>query len=174
MPTELATFAQASKSIYWTKAMQQEYDALLKNKSWNLVPAPPNANIIDCKWVYKLKHNLDCPIARYKARLVAKGFSQTHGLDYFETFSPIVKVSTIIIAFALSISYNQTIRQLDVQNALLNGDLQEQVFMSQLPGFTNTRFPTHICKLKKAIYGLNQAPRAWYTKLSHALLGWGF
>ena len=86
--------------------MQQEYDALLKIETWNLVPTPPNANIIDCKWVYKLKHNLDCPIARYKARLVAKGFTQTRGLDYFETFSPIVKVSTIIIAFALAISYN--------------------------------------------------------------------
>ena len=106
MPTELATFSQASKSIYWTKAMQQEYDALLKNETWNLVPTPPNANIIDCKWVYKLKHNPDGTIARYKAHLVAKGFTQTHGLNYFEPFSPVVKASTIRIVLAPAISYN--------------------------------------------------------------------
>ena len=123
MPTEPATFDQASKSIYWTKAMQQEYDALLKNKTWNLVPAPPNANIIDWKWVYKLKHNPYGTITRYKAHLIAKGFTQTHGLDYFETFNPIVKASTIRIVLALAISYNWTIRQLDVHNTFLNGDL---------------------------------------------------
>ena len=94
--------------------MQQEYDALLKIETWNLVPTPPNANIIDCKWVYKLKHNPDGTIAHYKAHLVAKGFTQTHGLDSFETFSLVVKASTIRIVLALIISYNWTIRQLDV------------------------------------------------------------
>ena len=114
-------------------------------------PAPPNANIIDFKWVYKLKYNPDGTIAHYKARLVAKGFTQTHGLDYFETFILVVKASTIRIVLALAISYNWTIRQLDVQNAFLNSDLQEWVFMLSTVGFLLTS-----TNLTKPFMGLSE------------------
>ena len=119
--------------------MEKEFVALLCN-TWQLVLTTPNGNIIDCKWVYKLKHNPDGIIDRYKAKLVAKGFTQTHGLDYFETSSPVVKASTIQIVLTITFSFSWSVRQLDVQNVFLNGDLQEQVFMSQSPGFINPQF----------------------------------
>ena len=99
---------------------------------------------------------------------------QTPGLDYFETFSPMVKASTIRIMFAIIIFFQWLLRQLDVQNVFLNGDLDEQVFMAQPRGFVDPQFPSYVCKLNKALYGLKQAPQAWFHKLSHALLQWGF
>ncbi|WKA10803.1 hypothetical protein VitviT2T_028358 [Vitis vinifera] len=154
--------------------MEKEFSALQRNNTWHLVPPPSNGNIIGCKWVYKLKYKPDGTVDRYKARLVAQGFTQTLGLDYFETFSPIVKASTIRIILVVALSFNWSVHQLDVQNAFLHGTLEEHVFMHQPPGFINSQFPSHVCKLNKALYGLKQAPRAWYTKLSTSLLGWGF
>ena len=91
---------------------------------------------------------------------MAKGYNQTHGLDYFETFSPVVKAVTIRIILTVALSFQWEIRQLDVHNAFLNGELEEQVYMSQPPGYLDTTFPTKVCRLKKALYGLKQAPRA--------------
>ena len=105
--------------------------------------------------------------------LVAQGFTQILGLDYFETFSPVVKASTIRIVLAIAVSFPWPLRQLDVQNAFLNDDLDEQVFMAQPCGFVDPQFPSYVCKFNKAPYGLKQAPRAWFHKLSHALLQWG-
>ena len=150
--------------------MEVEYTTLLKTNTWTLVPPHPYGNVIACKWVFKLKYKLDGSTDRYKARLVAKGFNQTPGVDYFETFSPVVKPSTIRIVLSLALFFWWPIRQLDIQNAFLNGDLQEQVYMRQPPGFVNTQNTSHVCCLHKALYGLKQAPRAWFTKLSSYLL----
>ncbi|WJZ90917.1 hypothetical protein VitviT2T_010032 [Vitis vinifera] len=119
--------------------MEKEFVALLCNHTRQLVLTHPNGNIVDCKWD-KLKHNPDGIIDRNKARLVAKGLPQTHGLDYFETSSPVVKASTIQIVLTITFSFSWSVRQLDVQNVFLNDDLQEQVFMSQPPGFINPQF----------------------------------
>ncbi|KAJ9678334.1 hypothetical protein PVL29_020488 [Vitis rotundifolia] len=162
--SEPTTFTQAVKDPNWVLAMKKEFSALQRNNTWHLVPLPSNSNIIGCKWVYKLKYKPDGTVDRYKARLVAQGFTQTLGLDYFETFSPVVKASTIRIILAVALSFNWSVHQLDVQNAFLHGDLEEHVFMHQPPGFINSQFPSHVCK----------PPRAWYTKLSTSLLGWGF
>lgn len=149
--------------------MQEEFDALIRNKTWHLVPARRGMNIVDCKWVFKVKQNADGSVERYKARLVAKGFRQRYGLDYEDTFSPVIKPTTVRLLLSLAVSRKWSIRQADVKNAFLNGVLQEDVYMQQPPGFENSVHPSHVCKLDKAIYGLKQAPRAWFSKLSSHL-----
>jgi histone deacetylase 1/2 len=158
----------------WRKAMEEEYDALLKNKTWHLMSPTSNKNIIDCKWVYRVKKHADGTIDRYKARLVAKGFKQRYGIDYEDTFSPVVKSATIRAVLAVSVSRGWSLQQLDVKNAFLHGVLNEQVYMCQPPGFEDPSFPHHICKLDKALYGLKQAPRAWFARLSSKLIALGF
>jgi histone deacetylase 1/2 len=172
--SEPHTLSQALKDSNWTQAMDLEIAALHKNHTWDLVDQPAVVNIIGCKWVYKLKHKPNGSIDRYKARLVAKGYHQTLGLDYFETFSLVVKTATIRIILTITINFQWEIRQLDVHNAFLNGELEEQVYMAQPPGYKDPQFPTKVCRLKKALYGLKQAPRAWFQRLSSTLLQWGF
>ncbi|KAH9715895.1 hypothetical protein KPL71_021241 [Citrus sinensis] len=173
-PIEPTCSSQALKDPRWRVAMSDEINALLKNGTWVLVPATDSHNIIECKWVFCSKRNPDGTIARYKARLVAKGFHQRPGLDFQETFSPIIKPTTIRLILSLALSYRWKIRQLDVNNAFLHGTLGEEVFMQQPPGFVDSTYPSHVCKLQKAIYGLKQAPRAWYTELKNFLLSYGF
>jgi hypothetical protein len=154
--------------------MEHEYQALLKNDTWTLVPPKPGVNIIDCKWVFKVKKHADGSIERYKARLVAKGFKQRYGLDYEDTFSPVVKPTTIRVLLSLAVTRGWSLRQLDVQNAFLHGVLDEEVYMRQPPGFADPDRPAHLCRLVKALYGLKQAPRAWHARLGTALRALGF
>jgi Reverse transcriptase (RNA-dependent DNA polymerase) len=127
---EPTSFAAANKLPEWREAMSLELNALAKNGTWILVPSNPNQNVIGCKWIYKIKQHADGSIERYKARLFAKGYNQEVGTDYHETFSPVVKHTTIRVVLSLATSRNWSIRQLDVNNAFLHGDLEEQVFMS--------------------------------------------
>jgi histone deacetylase 1/2 len=154
--------------------MDTEMAALHRNDTWSLVPPRPGINIIDSKWVFKLKHNADGSIDRFKARLVAKGFKQRQGIDYDDTFSPVVKPTTIRVLLSLAVSHGWHMRQLDVHNAFLHGVLSEEVYMRQPPGYTDARFPHYLCKLHKSLYGLKQAPRAWFSRLSQRLIALGF
>ncbi|KAD3069268.1 hypothetical protein E3N88_37148 [Mikania micrantha] len=173
-PTEPATFAIANKDPKWRNAMSEEYLALIRNGTWSLVPRVSNANIVACKWVYKLKRDQNGAIQRYKARLVAKGFNQQPGIDYHETFSPVVKSTTIRLVISLAVTQKWSLRQLDVQNAFLHGDLQETFYLQQPPGFVDPQKPDHVCLLHKSLYGLKQAPRAWFHRLSTVVLSLGF
>jgi hypothetical protein len=154
--------------------MNEEFDALLRNGTWTLVSSSPSQNVVGCKWVFRIKRKADGNIERYKARLVAKGFHQQPGIDYDETYSPVIKPITIRTVLSLAVTAGWHIHQIDVSNAFLHGVLQEDVYMSQPPGFTHPTFPNAVCKLRKALYGLKQAPRAWFSLLSTRLIELGF
>jgi hypothetical protein len=123
---------------------------------------------------FPYQENADGTIDRYKARLVVKGFKQRHGIDYEETFSPVVKSATIRLVLIIVVSRGWSLRQLDIKNVFLHGVLEEEVYMKQPPGFENPHTPHFICKLDKALYGLNQSPRAWFARLSIKLTALGF
>jgi len=156
IPTSLK---EVIASLVWLQAMREEYDALLSNKTWTLTPLPLGAPLVGCKWIFKTKLNADGSLQRCKTRLVVKGFHQIAGIDYAKTFSPVVCHSTIRLVLAHVVSSRWSIQQININNAFLNGDLQECVFMQQPPGF-NTTTPHLVCQLNKAIYGLKQAPRS--------------
>ena len=139
-----------------------------------MVPASPNVNLIGCKWVYKLKLNSDGSISRYKARLVAKGFHQQAGIDYQGAFSLIIKPATVRLVLAIAVSYNWSLRKLDVSNTFLHGFLKKEVYMAQPPGYEDPKHSSYVCKLHKSLYGLKQAPRAWFKRFSFHLLHLGF
>lgn len=168
------TVIEALHSAAWKGAMQSEFDALMKNDTWILFPPLPDKNIVGNKWVFRTKYNADGSPQKYKARLVAKGFQQTSSLDYFETFSLVIKPSTIRIILTLAVTNGWDIQQVDVNNAFLNETLNEEVYMSQPVGFKDPTRPSYVCKLNKALYGLKQAPRAWFDKLKAALYHKGF
>ena len=126
---EPASVTCALADPLWKRAMDIEFDALQRNSTWTLVSPARGQNIIDCKWVFKIKHKADGSIDRYKARLVAKGFRQQYGIDYEETFSPVVKPATIRLVLSIAVSKGWELRQLDVQNAFLHGVLEETVYM---------------------------------------------
>lgn len=172
--TEPLNFKEAVVFPEWQRAMAEEYSALVQQGTWTLVPLPPQAPIIGCKWIFKIKRHSDGSVARYKARLVAQGYQQTDGIDYNETFSPVVKQQTIRIVLSLAVTFDWTVKQLDVSNAFLHGTLHEQVYLKQPQGYVSPQFPNHACQLHKALYGLKQAPRAWYDMLSKSLVKQGF
>jgi hypothetical protein len=154
--------------------MQIEFNALLQNQTWTLVPPRQANNLVGCKWVFKVKRKADGSIERYKAQLVAKGFHQQAGLDYGETFNPVVKPTTIRTVLSVAYSRGWDKHQIDIQNAFLHGFLDKEVFMSQPPGFSHPTLPHHVCKLHNALYGQKQAPRAWFSILSTKLCELGF
>ncbi|KAJ6733370.1 hypothetical protein OIU74_005177 [Salix koriyanagi] len=171
---EPLSFREADRYLCWHTAMKDEIAALYENSTWSLVPYDPSMNIVGSRWVYKIKRQANGDIDRYKARLVARGFTQQEGIDYSETFSPVVKPTTVRLVLTIAVSKGWQIRQLDAHNAFLNGSLREVVYMQQPPGFVNTALPTHVCRLHKSLYGLKQAPRAWYMRLYDFLMTIGF
>ena len=168
------TFNEAVEHGEWKMAMQSEYDAVMKNQTWKIVDCPHNVKPIGCKWVYRIKYKANGDIDKYKARLVAKGFAQKEGIDYEETFAPTAKWNTIRIVLALAAQNGWKVHQMDVKSVFLNGDLQENVYMTQPPSFEVPQKQNQVCKLFKALYGLKQAPRAWYTKMDAYLQKVGF
>lgn len=138
---------QALQDPNWTIAMLDEFNALIANRTWVLVPRPHGANIVRSMWLFRKKHKADGSLERYKARLVANGKSQRPDIDCDETFSPVVKPATIRTVLSLALSRSWPVHQLDVKNAFLHGQLQETVYMHQPPGFRDTTHPDYVCKL---------------------------
>ncbi|GJQ89436.1 ribonuclease H-like domain-containing protein [Tanacetum coccineum] len=158
----------------WKQAMCDEYKALIDNNTWVLVPRPSNVNIVRSMWLYKHKYNADGSLNRYKARLVANGRSQQQGIDYDDTFSPVVKPAIIRTVLSFAVSRQWPIHQLDVKNAFLHGHLTKTVYMYQPPEFTDSAHSDYVCLLQKSLYGLKQASRAWFQQFSSCIIRAGF
>lgn len=156
----------------WLEAVQDELKCFDENNAWELVDDPKSGTIVECKWVLKKKYDSENQV-RYRARLVAKGFTQKEGIDYVETFSPVVRHTTLRLLFALSAKLGLDVTHLDVKTAFLNGDLEETIYMRK-PECLNINDQNKVLKLNKAIYGLKQASRAWYKKVDACLLKLGY
>lgn len=172
---EPSSFSEAISSLNsenWRSAMNEEFQSLLGNKTWQLVDLPTDRRAINSKWVFKIKTDTNGKILRYKARLVAKGCSQRAGIDYEETFSPVVRYSSIRLMMALAARYDLDIEQMDAITAFLQGDVNETIYMNQPEGFDDGS--GRVCQLKKAIYGLKQASRQWNIKLNDVMIKSGY
>lgn len=153
----------------WMNAMQQEINALNKNETWELTDLPSGQKVLPCRWVYTRKRISNQSIPTYKARLVAKGFKQSYGVQYFETYAPVAGITSIRLLLSIAVRNQCIIHQMDVKNAFINGHLQEEIYMQQPSGFVSAQYPNKVCKLNKAIYGLKQAAREWYTRIKSVL-----
>jgi hypothetical protein len=173
-PTSFAEATTGSDSLAWQHAMQKEFNSLVDNGTWVLVPLPAGRKAIGCKWVFRVKQLADGSVDRNKARLVAKGFAQRQGLDYGETFSPVIRLEDLRTLLAFAVSKDLEIHQMDVDSAFLNGTLQEKVYMQQPEGFVDPEHPQYVCKLRKSIYGLKQAPRVWNHTIDAYLKSKGY
>ncbi|MCO5594829.1 hypothetical protein L7F22_048863 [Adiantum nelumboides] len=155
-------------------AMESKYDTLLENGTWTLCDFPPGKKAIGTKWVYKLKRKPDGEIDRYKAQLVAKGYAQQKGIDYEETFAPTCRMTTVHFLYALAAHFGWDVHQSDIVTAFLNGDIFEEVNVTQPRDFIKKGQEDKVCKCHKALYGLKQSPRAWYEKANTHLVKRGF
>ncbi|CAL1403910.1 unnamed protein product [Linum trigynum] len=171
---EPSSVKQALADPRWQQAMWAEYKALLANQSWTLIPRPLHQHIVGCRWIFRIKRRPDGSIDRFKARLVAKGYTQRPGIDFHDTYSPVLKPVTIRTIFSIALTNRWPVFQYDVNNAFLQGSLQETVYMTQPPGFRDPAHPDYVCCLTRPIYGLRQAPRSWYMELSGFLEDEGF
>jgi hypothetical protein len=167
-------FREALKDQNCVAAMQEELGAIQKNETWELCQLPPGKKPITLKWVYKLKKKADGSIARFKARLVPRGFLQQEGVDFHEVYAPVARMETIRTMVALVSMNGWGIHQMDVKSAFLNGLLEEEVYVTQPPGFEKQDCRDKVLRLRKALYGLKQAPRAWNKRIDKFLLRQGF
>ena len=158
----------------WKHAADAEYASLLQNETWDLVELPSGRQAIGSKWVFKVKCGSDGKVERFKARLVAKGYAQKHGIDYDETFSPVVKCQSIRVLLAFALQNDLLLHQMDVVTAFLNGTLEEDIYMQQPDGYLQPGKEHFVCKLKKSLYGLKQSPRCWNKVLTEFLTSVGF
>ncbi|KAG7593249.1 Retrotransposon Copia-like N-terminal [Arabidopsis thaliana x Arabidopsis arenosa] len=171
-------FKEAHESKEWCEAVDKEIGAMESTNTWEIATLPPGKKPVGCKWVFTLKFLADGSLERYKARLVAKGYTQKEGLDYTETFSPVAKMATIKLLLKVSASKKWTLTQLDISNAFLNGELEEEIFMKIPEGYAERKGislpPNAVLRLKRSIYGLKQASRQWFKKFSNSLISMGF
>nr|GFD33200.1 retrovirus-related Pol polyprotein from transposon TNT 1-94 [Tanacetum cinerariifolium] len=154
------TYKESLTQACWIEAMQEELNEFERLEVWELVPRPDKVMAITLKWIYKVKLDELGGILKNKARLVARGYRQEEGIDFEESFAPVARVEAIRIFLAYAAHKNMVVYQMDVNTAFLNGNLGEEVYVSQLNGFVDPDNPNYVYKLKKALYGLKQAPRA--------------
>ncbi|KAJ9552913.1 LOW QUALITY PROTEIN: hypothetical protein OSB04_016958 [Centaurea solstitialis] len=173
-PTSYGEAVSDSESEQWQEAMKAEMQSMYDSQVWELPDLTQHCRAVGRKWVFKKKTDMDGNVHTFKARLVAKGFTQTHGMDYDETFSSVAMLKAIRILMAISAYFNYEIWQMDVKTAFLNGKLTEDVYMEQPEGFEDPKNPNKVCKLLKSIYGLKQASRSWNLHFDERIKEFGF
>lgn len=166
-PVNLNDVTGRSDEEKWRKAMEEELSSLNENNTWELTSLPKDKRTVKTKWVFRTKRDRDGNVVRYKARLVAKGFSQRYGIDYDETYAPVVRYTSVRLLMALAASKGLKIHQMDAVTAFLQGEIEEDIYLEQPDGFNDGT--GKVCKLKRAIYGLKQAGRQWNKKLDREL-----
>lgn len=173
-PSTVSEALSGVRSNEWQKAIKKELNAFDINNAWELVDKPSNKNIVQNKWVFKVKRNQNGDIVTYEARLVAKGFTQRYGIDYTETFSPVIRFSNLRLLLAITAELDLEADHLDVETAFLNGEIDQEIYMCQPEGFVEPGLENKVCLLKKAIYGLKQSSRLWYEKAREVLVKLNF
>ena len=158
----------------WKKVVLKEMVALEKNHTWDIVNKLEGKTPVGCKWVFAIKYKSDGSIDRYKARLVAKGFTQTYGIDYQETFALVAKLNTVRVLLSIAANLDWQLQQLDIKNAFLNRDLEEEVYIDLPPSFDKERKEGKVCKLKKSLYGLKTVASTWFERFTKAILQQGY
>jgi hypothetical protein len=167
---EPTCFEEAIQKKEWTDAMTEEYQSIIKNDVWEIVPRPKSKDMVSSKWFFKIKHVVDGSIEKYKARFFARGFSQEEGIDYEKAFAPMARYTSIRTIISLAAKMKWKLHQMDVKTTFLNGVIEEEVYIEQPQGFEVEDRRSHVCRLKKALYGLKQAPRAWYGRIDIFLM----
>eukprot|EP00171_Calliarthron_tuberculosum_P001088 IDg1088t1 len=164
-PPQSYTEATSSANIdFWAPGIKREEDSIRENNTFTLVEHQPGMHVIPCRYVFKVKNNTP------KVRIVAKGFRQVHGVDYSETYAPVVTLATVRVFLSIIATLDLECDQMDVITAFLNGDLEEDIYMQVPSGFKDKSKPNLVCKLHKALYGLKQAPQQWYAKINSFLI----
>jgi hypothetical protein len=167
--TEPRTFAEAEQNQTWRAAMKEEIDSIQENHTWELAELPRGCRAIGLKWVFKQKKDESGAVIKNKARLVAKEYVQQVGIDFDEVFAPVARMESVRLVLALATDEGWEVHHMDVKTAFLNGELSEEVYVQQPEGFVTTGEQHKVLRLRQALYGLRQAPRAWYEKLDGTL-----
>uniref|UniRef100_A0A5S6Q626 Reverse transcriptase Ty1/copia-type domain-containing protein n=1 Tax=Trichuris muris TaxID=70415 RepID=A0A5S6Q626_TRIMR len=165
--TSFLAAMQSEDAVHWRRAMEEEMNSLHENSVWTLVDLAPGKKVVDTRWVFCVKTKADGTVAKYKARLVAKGYVQRPGIDYGETFNPVVRFDTVRTILSIGAVEKLKFRQFDVKTAFLYGTLEEEVYVKQSEGFEDGT--NRVCRLNRSLYGLKQSPRCWNKKLVHFL-----
>jgi hypothetical protein len=171
---EPQSFTEAERHTAWNAVMQSEMDAVEKNRTWELADLPRGHSAITLKWMFKMKRDEVGAIIKHKARLVTRGFVQREGIDFDDTFTPMARLESVRLLFALAVQKGWRAHHMDVKSAFLNDNLKEEVCVHQPPGFVIPSKEGKVLRLRKTLYGLWQAPRAWNAKLDSTLKGMGF
>ena len=162
------------KAPMWKEAVNSEIESIMQNHTWELVDHPPGSKPLECKWIFKRKMKTDGSIDKYKARFVAKGYKQKECLDYFDTYSPVTRITSIRMLIAIAALHNLEIHQMEVKTTFPNGDLNEEIYMDQPEGFISLGHEKKVCRLVKSLYGLKQASKQWHEKFDKVMLSNGF
>lgn len=154
---------------FWLEAIEEERKSLIENETWELSASPKNGKILDTRWIFRMKKDASSEIVRHKARLVVRGCKQTKRIDYQETYSPVIRYTSIRFLFALAAKFGLKMHQMIMITAYLHGEIDEKMYMQPSPELQDTDQRGRIWKLKKAIYGLKQSDKLWNRKLAQTL-----